>query len=82
MSFQSGDTIYIVENNHKVTPASVVRFSGGFYTLRLSQNKVIRLSSRRVFRTREEAEHTLPESSRTNRPDTAGRFSYNPRNHK
>ena len=51
-----GDQCYIVENNMHIRPAVVVRSSGGFCTLRLGNEKGIRVRESRLYRTPEEAE--------------------------
>lgn len=54
--WKSGDDCYIIENNMHIRPATVVRISGGFCTLRLGNGKGIRVRESRLYRTPEEAE--------------------------
>ncbi|KMZ52321.1 hypothetical protein [Dorea sp. D27] len=53
--WKPGDECYIVENNMHIRPATVVRSSGGFCTLRLGNGKGIRVRESRLYWTPEEA---------------------------
>ena len=63
MTFKVGEQAYIVENHSYVTPVVVVRSYGDFYTVAAGR-KGINFRASRLFRTREEAERTLPRRER------------------
>lgn len=52
---QSGETAYIVENNHVIRPCRILRISGGFATIAFSRESATRLRLDRLFPTKEEA---------------------------
>ncbi len=54
--FQAGDIVYIVAAGNRVKEARVLRYAGGFYTLRLPEGGGVRLKEHRLFATKEEAQ--------------------------
>ncbi len=54
--YQAGETVFIVAAGNRVIEASVLRYTGGFYTLRLPEGGGLRLKEHRLFATREEAQ--------------------------
>ncbi len=55
MAYQEGDRAYIIENNLRVTPVSIAKRSGDFYTVALSHHCWITVRESRLYRTEEEA---------------------------
>lgn len=53
------DPCWIIENNYKITTATVKYYSAGFYTLLLNSGSAIRLKKHRVYETPEEAASNL-----------------------
>lgn len=64
MTFKVGEKAYIVENHSYVTPVVIIRSYGDFYTVAAGE-KGINLKGSRLFKTREDAERTLPGRKRT-----------------
>ncbi|MBR3006437.1 MAG: DNA polymerase IV [Erysipelotrichaceae bacterium] len=56
--YKTGDTVYIVSSG-KVMEAGVLRYAGGFYTIRFSQGGGTKLRGNRLFASKEEALHQL-----------------------
>ncbi|MCH4013846.1 MAG: hypothetical protein LKE64_05915 [Solobacterium sp.] len=71
MTFKVGEQAYIVENHSHVTPVVVVRDYGDFYTV-AAGGKGINLRASRLFKTREDAERTLPKRVRVVASMTGG----------
>lgn len=71
MTFKVGEQAFIVENHSYVTPVVVVRSYGDFYTVAAGR-KGINLRASRLFKTREDAERTLPTRERTAASRTGG----------
>lgn len=64
MTFKVGEQAYIVENHSYVTPVVIIRSYGDFYSV-AAGGKGMNLRASRLFKTREEAERTLPRRERT-----------------
>jgi hypothetical protein len=64
MTFKVGEKAYIVENHSYVTPVDILRSYGDFYTVAVGGTG-INLRASRLFKTREDAERTLPGRKRT-----------------
>lgn len=64
MTFKVGERAYIVENHTYVTPVVILKSYGDFYTIGIGE-KSINLRASRLFKTREDAERTLPGRKRT-----------------
>jgi len=59
--FNPGDTAFLVESNRIVREVSVLKVSGGFYTIRFVDSRGgMRVRENRLFPTREEAEASMP----------------------
>ena len=71
MTFKVGEKAYVVENHSYVTPVIIIRSYGDFYSV-TAGGKGINLRPSRLFRTREEAERTLPGRERTDASRTTG----------
>ena len=71
MTFKVGERAYIVENHSYVTPVVILKSYGDFYTIGVGE-KGINLRAGRLFKTREEAERTLPGRERTDASRTTG----------
>ncbi len=56
--YKTGDTVYIVSSG-KIVEAGVLRYAGGFYTIRFSQGGGTKLRENRLFASKEEALHQL-----------------------
>ena len=57
--FRPADKVYFIQSNQTVKEATVVSFSGGFYSLRYTGytgEGMIRLKEHRLFGSKEEAE--------------------------
>ncbi len=54
--YKVGDTVYIVENKNFIREATVLKVSGGFYTLRFTDGSGIKLRESRLHDSKEEAE--------------------------
>lgn len=59
MTFREGDGAYIIENNSRVTPVTIIERRGDFCTIAFGKT-VISLRQSRLYRTRREAEANLP----------------------
>lgn len=55
MKYKEDQTVYIVENNLRVTPVRVVRVSGDLYSVALGAGRMIRLREGRLYASAEEA---------------------------
>lgn len=64
MNYHTGDTVYITENNQKVTKAEVLKAAGDMYTLRLESGALTRLREGRLYATRDHAERAIKRRSR------------------
>ena len=71
MTFKVGEQAYIVENHSYVTPVVIIRSYGDFLTVAVG-GKGINLRPSRLFKTREEAERTLPGRKRVVASRTTG----------
>lgn len=73
----NGSLCYVIVSNREVVPAEVLKYSGGFYTVRLNgETGAIRLRSSRIFETEDEAKRKLGLKQ-----DSKQRLRYNPYNH-
>jgi len=57
--YELGQYVYIVENNRWVRKATVISYSGGFYTLGFLDGGMIRLRENRLFASEEEANKVI-----------------------
>ena len=57
--FKAKDKVYIVSSEGQIEEAQVVKFGGGFYTIRFLNGGGIRLRESRLFSTKEEATASL-----------------------
>ena len=64
MTFKVGEKAYIVENHSYVTPVVILRSYGDFYSV-AAGGAGINLRASRLFKTREDAERTLPGRKKT-----------------
>ena len=63
--YKPGDTVYFLEQGHIVQQLQVVKYSGGFYTVRYmgrpwDRPSGFKIRESRLYATREEAEKTIP----------------------
>ncbi len=58
--FKNGQYVYIVENNRWVRKATVISYSGGFYTLGILEGGLTRLKEYRIYGSEEEANQVVP----------------------
>ena len=58
--YKTGDTAYIVANRIFVKEVTIIKYSGGLYTLRLSDTGGgLKLRENRLFPTKEAAEQSI-----------------------
>lgn len=60
-SMKKGDRCYIVENGRRAQEVEIVRYSGGFYTVRFVSNPktALRVRADRLYKTENSAEEHL-----------------------
>lgn len=68
--FKAGDAVFIIESNRIIREASVLKFGGGFYTIRFADSGGgIKVRENRLYATKEDAQVYLssltPEKSKT-----------------
>ena len=74
MKYKKDETCYIIENNIKIVPVKILKYSAGFYTVKLlSKAGAISLKENRIFATEEEARKILGIDR--------GNIKYNPYNY-
>lgn len=60
MKYKKDEICYIIENNIKIVPVKILKYSSEFYTVKLlSKAGAIRLKEHRIFATEEEARKIL-----------------------
>lgn len=60
MKYKKDDICFIIENNIKVVPVKILKYSGGFYTVKfLTKPGAIRIKGHRIFASEEEAKNKL-----------------------
>lgn len=60
MKYKKDEICYIIENNIKVVPVKIMKYSSGFYTVNfLSKKGATRLKEHRIFASEEEAKSRL-----------------------
>lgn len=58
--FKYGQTVYIIESGNRVTECIVLNYSGGLYTIRLTETGgAIKLRESRLFSTKEDAKKNI-----------------------
>lgn len=57
--FQQGETVYILSNNSTVLRAIVLKYGGGFYTVRFANGGGTRLKEHRLFKTEQAAKDSI-----------------------
>jgi len=58
--YKGGQTVYIVENGHRISECTVINYSGGLYTIRLLETGgAIKLRESRLFPTKEAAQSSV-----------------------
>lgn len=58
--YKGGQTVYIVENGHRISECTVINYSGGLYTIRLLETGgAIKLRESRLFLSKEEAKKSI-----------------------
>lgn len=74
--FENGSAAFIVESNSTIREVKVLKFSGGFYTVRFADSSGgIKVRANRLFATKEEAADTLP-ASKQQRPQAKSPWDY------
>ena len=59
--FNPGDTAFLVESNRIIREVRILKFGGGFYTIRFADSDGgIKVKEHRLFASKEEAEESLP----------------------
>lgn len=69
--FNPGDTAFLVESNRIIREVRVLKFGGGFYTIRFADSDGgIKVKEHRLFSTKEETEESLlrKKTARSNWP--------------
>ena len=57
---KKGDRCYIVENGQRAQEVEIIRYSGGFYTVRFSGRRTaLRVRAERLYKTAEMAEEHI-----------------------
>lgn len=60
MTFQPNSTAYIISAGNRIEPVTIVKYSGGFYTVRYQNREGgTRLKEHRLFATEDEAEQEI-----------------------
>lgn len=60
MKYKKDEIRYIIENNIKIVPVKILKYSSGFYTVKfLTKTGATRLKEHRIFATEEEAKKHL-----------------------
>ena len=58
--FNVGDTVYLVESNRMIREVLIVKYSGGFYTIRFNDSGGgIKVREHRLYASKEEAENAI-----------------------
>ena len=57
--FVAGDKTYIVESNRFVSEVTVMKYSGGFYMIKLASGGAIRVKVSRLFATENDARGSI-----------------------
>lgn len=65
--FKVGDTCFFLESNIHVIEGTIRSCVGGKYIVRYGSGKGIRLTEKRLYRTREEAEAAIPRRTKARR---------------
>ena len=65
--FEVGDTCFFLESNIHVIEGTIRSCVGGKYIVRYGSGKGIRLTEKRLYRTREEAEAAIPRRAEARR---------------
>ena len=64
--FNPGDTTFLVKSNRIIREVRILKFGGGFYTIRFADSDGgIKVKEHRLFSTKEEAEESLPRKKTT-----------------
>lgn len=59
--FNPGDTAFLVESNRIIREVRILKFGGGFYTIRFADSDGgIKVKEHRLFATKEAAEDSMP----------------------
>lgn len=62
--FHPGDTAFLIESNRIIREVKVLKFSGGFYTIRYIESPTgIKVKGHRLFAVMEEAEASMPKKA-------------------
>ncbi len=73
--FKAGDTAYLIESNHIIREITIVKFAGGFYTIRFKDSGGgIKVRENRLYASKEEAENVMAKARSKTKP------SYSPWN--
>lgn len=60
MKYKKDEICYIIENNIKIVPVKILKYSSGFYTVKfLTKTGATRLKGHRIFASEEEAKSRL-----------------------
>lgn len=67
--YKAGQTIYIVANNREVLSGTILKYSGGLYTIKLSHGisygpAATRLKEHRLYATKNEANKALEQAKK------------------
>ncbi|HIU14391.1 MAG TPA: hypothetical protein IAD15_10040 [Candidatus Fimiplasma intestinipullorum] len=57
--YQIGELAYIIESTIHVTQVKILKYVGGYYTVRFSNGGGIRVRENRLYKTKEEAEQIV-----------------------
>lgn len=58
--FNVGDTVYLVESNRMIREVLIVKYAGGFYTIRFKDSGGgIKVREYRLYASKEEAENAI-----------------------
>lgn len=60
VKFKAGDTAYLIESNRIVREVTIIKFAGGFYTIRFKDSSGgIKVRETRLYSSNEEAEISM-----------------------
>lgn len=67
--FKAGDTAYLIESNRIVREITIVKFAGGFYTIRFKDSGGgIKVRENRLYASIEEAENVIAKAHPKTKP--------------
>ena len=73
--YNIGDTVYYMESQRIIREVKIIKFGGGFYTMKFVDGSGgIRLRENRLFNPKEEAEKSIPKTWPTPTPQRQKRY--------